>query len=214
MVRTVKRNIILGVVVIAGLYLGLSYISRAHSSEVLSVIQSVPTWLGMFIFACAAILAEIVAPITVLPALPVLASVWGSFTVAGIAVMSWTLGSVIAFWIARQYGTRVVLKFTEEENLEYVRSYFPAQEEGQFWLIVVLRVLIPIDVTSYAMGLFMRVSLKTFALATFIGWLPSAFIFSYLGQIPLFYQLFAFIGGACIIYLLLQRLRRGRWYRR
>jgi len=52
----------------------------------------------------------------------------------------------------------------------------------EFWWIVLLRAIIPVDALSYAIGLFSRVSLWKYSLATFIGMVPMAFIISYAGE--------------------------------
>ena len=47
--------------------------------------------------------------------------------------------------------------------------------------IVVLRMFLPVDVTSFALGLLRKLSFKTYALASLIGILPFAFVWSYAG---------------------------------
>jgi hypothetical protein len=48
-----------------------------------------------------------------------------------------------------------------------------------FWNIVLLRMVIPVDVLSYALGLFVPMPLSRYVLATAIGVSPFAIIFAF-----------------------------------
>jgi uncharacterized membrane protein YdjX (TVP38/TMEM64 family) len=61
---------------------------------------------------------------------------------------------------------------------------------------------LPSDLLSYALGLFSSVKLRTFAFATFIGFIPLALIFSYLGVLPPIYQVIGFVVLGLVIILL------------
>ncbi len=47
--------------------------------------------------------------------------------------------------------------------------------------IVVLRMILPVDVVSFALGLLKRLRFRTYAVASLIGILPFAFVISYAG---------------------------------
>lgn len=51
----------------------------------------------------------------------------------------------------------------------------------------------PVDVLSYALGLFSNMSHSAFLLATLLGVTPFAFVFSYLGSLPPGFQLILLI---------------------
>ena len=64
-----------------------------------------------------------------------------------------------------------------------------------------MRMVIPVDVLSYAIGLFSTMSLKSYTLATVIGITPFAFIFAYTAKLPLWLQVCVLIfTGVVIIY--------------
>lgn len=48
-----------------------------------------------------------------------------------------------------------------------------------FWLLVFLRMILPVDFLSYAIGLLSQINFWKFSLATFIGVIPFSFLFSY-----------------------------------
>jgi uncharacterized membrane protein YdjX (TVP38/TMEM64 family) len=54
-----------------------------------------------------------------------------------------------------------------------------------------LRIAIPVDLLSYALGLFSKVRYRDYALATIIGISPLAFILAYLGTLPFIFQMIA-----------------------
>ena len=109
-------------------------------------------------------------------------------------IVGWMIGSWIAFIIARKYGVKLVKKFISIEKTHEIENKIP--KEHLFWSVVLLRVIIPIDILSYALGLFTKMSTRSYLLATLIGITPFAFIWAYLGGFPFKYQaiLFLIIG--------------------
>ena len=52
----------------------------------------------------------------------------------------------------------------------------------EFMSVVLLRMVLPVDVLSYALGFFSDISLWRYTTATIIGIAPFAFIFAYAGD--------------------------------
>jgi len=59
---------------------------------------------------------------------------------------------------------------------------------------------IPVDILSYAVGLFTDIHAITYFWATLVGIVPFAFIFSYAGMFPWYLQISAFIIGIRIFF--------------
>ena len=59
--------------------------------------------------------------------------------------------------------------------------------------------MIPVDLLSYALGIFGVLDWRNYTLATIIGIVPFAFIFAYLGTLPVSYQLFSIPVGVLLI---------------
>ena len=135
-------------------------------------------WLGPVSFVALIILATVFAPLTVFPIIPLASPVFGWFLTSLYAVLGWGVGGLIAFFIARQWGRPLVSKLIALEQLTRYEQLVSANPS--FTLVVLLRMIVPVDVLSYAVGLFSTVSLKRYALAT-IGIVPFAFIISYFG---------------------------------
>jgi uncharacterized membrane protein YdjX (TVP38/TMEM64 family) len=66
------------------------------------------------------------------------------------------------------------------EEVNKYRKY--VSKDIDFWTVVMLRLLMPVDILSYALGLFSAISFQRYMLATVIGITPFAFIFAYTGE--------------------------------
>jgi len=85
------------------------------------------------------------------------------------------------------------------EKISEIESKIP--EKNLFWSIVFLRMVFPVDVLSYVLGLFSRVKFGTYFWASLIGIIPFAFVLSYVGTMPVYYQIYSFMILALIIIL-------------
>ena len=134
--------------------------------------------LGIFIALLAG--ATVIAPLTTVPLVPLMAPVFGPFLTACAAVVGWSIGAIIAFLIARHAGRPMLERFVSFDTLARYESYIP--QETQFVSVVLLRMIIPVDILSYVLGVVSSISLRVYILATVVGITPFAFIFSYLGD--------------------------------
>ena len=104
---------------------------------------------------------------------------------------------------SRRFGKPFVEKVFSLDKLHSFENYFT--NKNLFWTVVFLRMIMPVDVLSYALGLFSKIRAKSFFLSTLIGVTPFAFIFSYTGglstglQIITFIEILSFLG---LVYLI------------
>lgn len=162
------------------------------------------SFLGVLVYIIILAISIIFAPVSAIPLMPIAAAVWGWIFAAILAVIGWTLGSVIAFTIAKKYGKPLVQKLISLKRLEKTEKLIP--EGNIFFLVVFLTAIMPLDGLSYVLGLFTKIRIKTYALATFIGLIPFCFIFSYLGTLPIIYQLIGFTLAVIVLMLMLIHL--------
>lgn len=144
-------------------------------------------------------LAVVVAPVSTLPLIPIASVAWGWFIAGVLSILGWVLGSQIAFFLARRYGKPLVQKIVSLEKLERFEKRFP--EKNVFWTVVLLRMVVPVDVLSYAVGLFSEMKSVTYFLATMLGVIPFAFIFAYTGTLSIGTQLIVCIEVAVLAFL-------------
>ena len=135
---------------------------------------------GMLTFITLLILAVVLAPVTVVPLIPLASSLFGAFVTGILSIIGWTLGGVIAFFLARYVGRPVLRYFISLEKVDELEKKFSRTDE--FVSLILLRMIVPVDILSYAVGVFTTLPLRTYALATAIGVAPFSFIFSYGGQ--------------------------------
>jgi len=137
---------------------------------------------GILIYIVLAIFTTVIAPLSSVPLMPIASNIWGWPTTAIASIAGWWIGSLIAFYLSRKYGQAFVERMISREKLSSFEKRVP--EKNIFWSIVLLRMLIPVDVLSYVLGLFTKIAWRTYALASLIGIIPFAFIFAYIGTLP------------------------------
>jgi uncharacterized membrane protein YdjX (TVP38/TMEM64 family) len=179
---------------------------RAHSTSLTTFIEQNP-FQGVCLFLVLNILDAVAAPGATLPLIPVAAHAWGHVWAAVVTTAGWTVGSLVAFSIARRWGSPIVKRLTSMDRLRQMKHYIP---KDVFWSIVVLRLAMPMDLLSYLLGLFTHISWGKYALATALGVTPPAFLLAYLGKLPHAYDIFAFgIGGGVIVAYIMAVRRRA-----
>ena len=204
--RSAKREYVwlgtIGVVLISAVLL-----VRANSNSIQIFIEENP-FQGVSLFLGLNILDAVLAPGATLPLIPVAAHAWGHFWAALVTTAGWTVGSLVAFSIARRWGSPLVKKLTSMERLRQMKRYIP---QDVFWSIVVLRLVMPMDLLSYLLGLFTHISWGKYVAATALGVTPPAFLLAYLGKLPHAYDIFAFGIGAVVVvaYVMVVRRRAG-----
>src|SRR3989344_543608 len=156
---------------------------------------------GMLIYFILVILSIVLAPVSVFPLIPIASKLWGWPLAGIISIVGWTIGAVIAFLLARRYGVPLVSKFLPMKQIYKLEKLIP--ENHLFLTVVILRIVIPVDGLSYFLGLFSKMKLRSYTLATLIGLTPFALIFSYLGTVELIYQLVSFTIGLSIFLIML-----------
>ncbi len=138
--------------------------------------------LGMTVYVFVEIVSIVIAPVTTLPILFIASNLWGWFVAGILNFIGWTIGSILAFLVARKYGVTIIKKFIPIKKVYEIQNKIPRKHF--FWSVVLLRIIVPADILSYALGLFTKMSTRNYVLSTIIGIIPAAFIYSYLGAIP------------------------------
>lgn len=161
---------------------------------------------GMMVYVAITIVAVVIAPVSTLPLLPVAVGLWGSLTAALLSILGWTVGAIVAFLLARRFGRPVIHRFVDLHKVEQFEKLLP--EEHIFWSLVFLRMALPVDVLSYAAGLFTKINFNTYVFSTMLGVLPFAFIFSYGAVLPPHYQFVFGLAGIGALFVGYKKLKR------
>ncbi|HBP01226.1 MAG: hypothetical protein UY41_C0050G0005 [Candidatus Moranbacteria bacterium GW2011_GWE1_49_15] len=197
-----SQNLILAIFLAISILLFVFALRGEESFEVFREAVQRNFFYGAFIFLLLEVISIVVAPVSTIFLIPVASDIFGPFLTALLSVLGWTIGSVIAFAIARRFGRPVLEKIVEPEKLERYRNYITP--DAEFLTVLLLRVMLPVDVVSYAVGLFTLMHFRKYLLATVIGITPFSFIYSYGGGAFLMgdYQRFSFIVLGSAVFLL------------
>ncbi len=177
---TPKRSTVIGIVfLIAVIVVSLALFFRVEPDVFSTYLEGNPITVSL-VFTLLVFTTTVIAPMAALPLAPLVSTVIGPFAVGVLSVLGWTLGAVVAFLLARHLGKPLLIRFVDMEKLEKYEAYVP-QQQVFLWLVL-LRVLIPVDVLSYAIGLSTTIRLSTYTLATAIGVAPFSFVWAYGGN--------------------------------
>ncbi len=146
---------------------------------------------GILIYISIIIIAIVVAPISSIPLIPLVSNIWGWKLAGAVSVIGWTLGSIIAFLLARKYGVKIVKRLIPLSQIHHIEDKIP--EKNLFLSVLFLRMIIPVDILSYALGLFSKIKFWPYVIATFIGVIPVTFLLAYVGTINPLFQLIVFL---------------------
>jgi len=199
-----KINSIIGIILIIIFFIISSYLVQTNIDSFKEKINIGIT--GIIIFIIIIALSIIIAPVSVIPLFPLGIGIWGWVITAILAIIGWTIGAIIAFLLARKFGTKLIKKIIPIESIHKFEKKIPTK--NIFWTIVFLRATIPIDGVSYLFGLFSKISLKKYTLATIIGLIPFSFAICYFGTIPIYYQIFSIIIIVIIILIGIKILKK------
>jgi len=189
-----KFTSIIGIFIIVIFFILSSYIVEKNLDFFRDNLNGVH---GIFLYIFIVIIAEVIAPVSAIPLLPVASNVWGWYWAAILSIIGWVIGAIIAFEIARKFGVPLVKKLVPLEQIYKIEKKIPT--EHVFLSVVLLRITIPVDLLSYALGLFSSIKRKDYILATTIGVIPFGFILAYIGTLPFFYQIIGIIIAFVII---------------
>lgn len=132
------------------------------------------------VYTALIIVTTVFAPFAGLPLSPAVSIIVGPFLTAIYSVIGWAIGAYIAFFIARHLARPYLSRFVDTKHLERYESYIP--EKHLFWWLIFLRVIMPVDILSYAIGLASSVRFPMYAVTTVIGITPFSFIWAYGGN--------------------------------
>ncbi len=192
----IKEIIVLSGLLIA--FLGVSAFSRVFSEDLKALIGFRFPY-GLLSYSFLLILGEVFVPGSTLPLVPIAAMLWGSRLSAYATILGWMISAIIAFALARHYGRRLVNRIISQEEVEHIGRSIP--DENLFWSVILFRIIFPVDLVSYALGLFTNMRWIAYLLSTVLGLVPYAFFLTHIVVWPRPYRLSAETGGIILTVL-------------
>ncbi len=195
MTRKIPLKLILEFGLFVLLFVIASFLAQRYVDRLSAALDVGP--LGMVLYAVVTILSVVIAPVSTLPLVPIASNLWGWGTCGFLNIASWTTGGYIAFQLGRRYGAPVIGRLVPMERVHRMERHIPKGEA--FWTIVVLRIGMPVDLLSYALGIFSEIDTRRYLLVTILGVSPMAFVLAYLGTVSLSLQLLIIALAAAIV---------------
>ena len=195
---------------LAGLFVAVSTVASHYQSDLAAAVSAGGVGSLVLFVLLTALFVIFFIPLDIVLLIPIGAHIWGPLVVALLSIAGWTLGSAVAFFLARRFGVALIGAFVPMQRLYEIEKKIPRTH--MFFSVVVLRMAIPVDILSYALGLLSAMDFTSYIIATSIGVAPFGFVFAYAGSLPLREQLIAvalsFIAASGIFYFALKKPSR------
>lgn len=136
--------------------------------------------LGPFVYIGILALSVVISPIPSAPLAVIAGTIWGAVLAGVYSIIGGFIGGLIAYFLGRTLGRSAIKALTGKI------IYFSKNKGETYlsWLIFITRML-PIfsfDLISYAAGI-AGLSFPKYAIATFLGMIPSTFLLTYMGGV-------------------------------
>lgn len=186
----------------AGVWLAREY--AVPIREVLSANERA----GVVVFVVTSIVAVLMPLLTNLPLVPIAVMAWGPWWTALLLLLGWVIGATLSFalgrhargWILRHFPS--VTRHGQIDRLIHPRHRIAS--------LIMLRMTFPVDVLSYALGLFSPgTSVGDIALSTAIGGAPFALLFALFPSLSTTTQLMVFGASTAVFATYTVWLLRG-----
>jgi uncharacterized membrane protein YdjX (TVP38/TMEM64 family) len=164
---------------------------------------------GVAVFVATSIVAVLMPLLTNLPLVPIAVMAWGPWWTALLLLSGWVIGATLSFalgrhargWILRHFPS--VTRHGQIDRLIHPRHRIAS--------LIMLRMTFPVDVLSYALGLFSPgTSVGHVALSTAIGAAPFALLFALLPSLSTTTQLMVFGASTAAFAIYMVWLLRDR----
>jgi uncharacterized membrane protein YdjX (TVP38/TMEM64 family) len=169
---------------------GILFVSAwfAHRYEV--VITSYVTGHSLMSYAVFVVIAFIAVVIPIwsnLFLIPFGVVAWGPVLTTVLCVTGWWVGAVFSFALGRIFQASILRKYPLLYRYADIDAIIPSRHV--FIGLVVLRMTFPVDVLSYALGIFSKKVTHTMnAVSTLVGIIPFALLFAYFSEVSRMYQ--------------------------
>lgn len=177
--------------IIAGIMVGVLFLSASFGSQEFA--QTLKAFIGgggitaMLWYDISVIILAIVPLGSTLPLIPIAVATWGKGMAIILTVAGWTISASAAFYAARRFGKRLIIKLVPPEYLEGIQRVI--QYENLRYVVLIFALIgAPVDVQSYAFALFTPIGPFTFLLWLAMGLFPFAFFVTFTATLPIIYQ--------------------------
>lgn len=131
------------------------------------------------LYVLVAALGIVVMPLSSMPLIPIAAAAWGVVLGGVLSILGWWIGAMAAFLIGRYLGRPFLCRIVSEEKLAAWEAKIPSH--ASFFTVVLMRLVLPVEIPSYLLGLTRAIRFRPYAIASLIGMTPFAFVILAMG---------------------------------
>lgn len=165
-------------------------LALAYAAPLREVVAARP-FVAILVFVGTSALAVLLPMLTNLMLVPIAVLAWGPWWTAAMLLSGWIAGAALAFVLGRHARALVLRRFPSvQRHADVDRLIDPRHRLAS---LVLLRMTFPVDVLSYALGLFSRdTTLRENVVSTAVGAAPFAILFALLPTLSATTQLMVF----------------------
>ncbi len=183
---------ILGAGWVLALFVAAVLLERQFAPAIQGVLEDYPR-LAVVVFFVTTITAVLVPVLTNLPLVPTAVLAWGPAWTALLLLGGWVAGAGLSFLLGRHARASILRHFPSvTRHADIDRLIHPRHRIAS---LVLLRMTFPVDVLSYALGLFSRQTrVSENLLSTAIGAAPFAVLFALVPALSTSAQVLVFVA--------------------
>jgi uncharacterized membrane protein YdjX (TVP38/TMEM64 family) len=164
-----------GLLVVA-LFGAALWLARQYEAPIMQALNRHAA-LGAAVFVGTSVLAVLAPMLTNLPLMPLAVIAWGPWWTAGMLLSGWIAGSALAFTAGRHARGLILRRLPSVQRHAGIERLIDPRH--RMLSLILLRMTFPVDVLSYALGLFSQhTTLAQTMLSTALGAAPFAVLFS------------------------------------
>lgn len=173
-------------------------LAREFAAPIQEVL-SANTRLGILAFVATSAVAVLIPMLTNLPLVPFAVLAWGPWWTAMLLLSGWVVGAALSFVLGRHARALILRHFPAVKRHGNIDRLI--RPRHRLWSLVLLRMTFPVDVLSYALGLFSRsTTLTENVVSTAVGAAPFAVLFALFPTLSATAQLVVF-GGSALVFV-------------
>jgi len=155
--------------------------------------------LGVLVFFFTSVVAVLLPLLSNLLLVPFAVLAWGPWVTAGLLLAGWIAGAGLSFALGRHARAFVLRQFPGVQRYGDIDRLIDPRH--RFGSLVLLRMTFPVDVLSYALGMFSRsTTLAENVMSTAVGAAPFAVLFALIPTLSTAAQV-AVIGGSVLAFV-------------
>jgi len=174
-------------------------LARQFAAPIRELLQAY-TALGIAVFVVTSAVAVLLPMLTNLPLVPLAVLAWGPWWSALLLLLGWVVGATLSFALGRCARAPILRRFPSvQRHADIDRLIHPRH---RMLSLVLLRMTFPVDVLSYALGLFSRRTTAGEVIAsTALGAAPFALLFALVPTLSAPVQAVVFAGSVGVFAL-------------